>query len=181
VLDSQVQAVERFTGQPVPPEAYAGMEQQARYGGYITIVSMFVFVPVICVIFAAIYWAVFNTILGGTATFKQVLTIVTHSQVIAALGAVAAVPIQYAQGVQSWAGPFNFGALLPMLEPGGFAASFLSGIGVFTLWQLVVTAIGLAVLYRRRTGNIAIGLIVAYLVITAVVTAVFSSFMGGTR
>ena len=35
----------------------------------------------------ALYFVIFNAILGGTATFKQVLAIVTHSQVISALGA----------------------------------------------------------------------------------------------
>jgi hypothetical protein len=178
-LDSQVQAIERFTGQPVSDDAYAQMEQRAQYGGYITIASMFVVLPIISMLFAGLYWAVFNTILGGTATFKQVLAIVTHSQVIAALGSVLAMPIQYAQGIQSMAGPFNLGALLPMLDPGSFLARFLGGISVFTLWQLVVTAIGLGVLYRRRSGKIATGLIVAYLVIAAVVTAVISSFAGG--
>jgi len=177
-VDSQVRAIERFSGRAVTPEVYAQMEDRARYGGYITLVSMFIFVPVVSLVFGALYWAIFNAILGGTASFKQVLAIVTHSQVIGALGAVAAAPIQYVQGIQTMAGPFNLGALMPMLEPDSFLANFLGSISFFTLWQIVISAIGLAVLYRRRTSRIAMSLIAVYLLLAATITAAVSSFMG---
>jgi hypothetical protein len=177
-LDMQVQQTERLTGKPVTPEAYARMEQFGKYGGILAVVGIFVAVPLISLLFAAIYWAVFNAILGGTASFKQVLGIVTHSAVIGALGAVLAAPIQYIQGVQSTSGPFNLGAALPMLEPGSFLANYLGGINIFTVWSLIVTAIGLAVLYRRRSTGIAIGLVAAYLVLAAAMTATLGSFMG---
>jgi hypothetical protein len=79
------------------------------------------------------------------------------------------------------AGPFNFGALLPMLDPGSFLAMFLGSISVFVLWQLSVCAIGLSVLYRRSAGGVTTGLILVYLAIAAAVTAVVSSFIGGNR
>jgi hypothetical protein len=121
---------------------------------------------------------VFNAIMGGTATFKQALGVVAHGQMIPALGALLAAPVQYVQGTWTQAGPFNLGVLLPMLEPGGFLATFLGSIGFFTLWQLVVTAIGLGILYGRRTAPIAIGLTVAYLIIVAAV-AVSLNVIGG--
>jgi hypothetical protein len=180
-LDNQVQAIERFTGQPVTPEMYAQMERQAVYGAYGAFVGTFIAMPVFSLIITGILWVVFNAILGGTATFKSALTVVTHSQVIGALGAVASAPIQYLQGVQTMAGPFNLGALAPMLDPDGFLAMFLGSIGVFVLWQLSVCGIGLAVLYHRRTGRVTTGLIIVYLVLAAAITALISSFMGGNR
>ena len=180
-LDSQVQAIERFTGQPVTAEMYAQMERQAVYGAYGAFAGVFIMMPVMSLIIAGVLWVVFNAILGGTAAFKSVLTVVTHSQVIGALGAVVSAPIQWLQGTQTMAGPFNFGVLLPMLDPGSFLAMFLGGIGVFVLWQLAVCAIGLAVLYSRRVGRVTAGLITAYLAIAAAITGVFSSFMGGNR
>jgi hypothetical protein len=179
-LDAQVQAIERFTGQPVTPEMYAQLEGQAHYGAYTAFGGTFIMLPVVTVVIAGVLWVVFNAVLGGTGTFKAVLAVVAHSQMIPAIGAVAAVPIQYAQGIQSMAGPFNLGALAPMLDPSGFLAMYLGGISVFTLWQIVVTAIGLSVLYGRRTGGVAVGLLVAYLVLAAVIAAVVSSFMHGT-
>ena len=180
-LDSQVQTIERFTGQPVTPEMYAQMEQRAVYGAYGAFAGVFIIMPVMSLLIAGVLWVVFNAILGGTGSFKSVLTVVTHSQVIGALGAVASAPIQYFQGIQNMAGPFNFGVLVPMLDPGGFLAMFLGGISVFVLWQLSVCAIGLAVLYSRSAGRVTAGLITVYLVLAAVITGVISSLMGGNR
>jgi hypothetical protein len=177
-LDMQVQQMERFTGKPVAPEQYAQMEKMSRYTRYFTIVGVFVFVPIVCLVLTAVYWAIFNAILGGSALFKQVLGVVTHTAVIAALGALLAAPIQYAQGVQTTSGPFNLGAIAPMLDPGSFLFNLLSGISFFTLWQLVVTAIGLGVLYRRKSTGIAIALLTAYVLIASAVTAALSSFAG---
>jgi hypothetical protein len=174
-LDAQVEQMERFTG-PLPADAYNAMEARSQYNGYLTVVSMFVFLPIMTMLFGALYWFFFNVILGGTATYKQVLGVVAHAGVITALGAAVGAPIQYLQGTYSNAGPFNLGALVPMVESGTFISNFLGAISFFQLWQFVVTAIGLGVLYRRKAGNIAIGLILAFLVVVAVFTVVTSSF-----
>jgi Yip1 domain len=177
-VDMQAQQVERMFGTPLTPEQYTQLEQRARFGPYIAFVGVFVAVPVLCLVFAGLYWVVFNTVLGGTASYKQVLAVITHSQVIAALGAVVSAPIQYIQGTQTAAGPFNLGALAPMLEPGSLVASFLGAISFFTLWSLIVTAIGLAALYRRRSGTIAGVLVGVYLAAVAVFTIGLSSLRG---
>ena len=167
-LDMQVRQMERFSGQPVSPQMYEQVERQAaRFGPYFTALGLFVMIPVSSLIFTGLYWVGFNAILGGTATFKQVLGIVTHSQVIMALGALVSAPIQYAQDVATPAGPFNLGVLAPMLDPDGFAASLLGMLSVFQLWSVIVSAIGLAALYHRRLRNVAIVLLAVHVLITA--------------
>jgi hypothetical protein len=167
-LDMQVRQMERFSGQPVSPEMYARLERQTQsFGLYSAVIGTFVFVPIASMVFAALYWVAFNALLGGTGTFKQVLGVVTHSQVITALGAIVSAPIQYAQDMVSPTGPFNLGVLAPMLDPNGFAAAFLSMLTVFQLWSVIVSAIGLAVLYRRPVRNIAIALLGFHLVVMA--------------
>jgi hypothetical protein len=173
-LDLQVQQAERFSRQPVPPQAYEEMERLSRYGGWFSLGTMFFALPALSVVTALVYWVVFNTILGGTASFKQVVAIVTHALVIFALGAVVAAPIQHVQGTISPAGPFNLHALAPMLESGTFAADLLASMNVFAVWQLIVTAIGLGLLYQRRTTGIAIGLLAAYVLLMAAVAGSLS-------
>jgi hypothetical protein len=172
VLDAQIRSTEQWTGQPVSAEQISRMEQFSRYNGPIAIVSTFVFLPVVSLLLTAVYWALFNAILGGTASFKQVLAVVTHSQVIGALGAVIGVPIQIMQGTMSMGGPFNLGALAPMLEEGSGLANFLGAISVFSIWGVFVTAIGLAVLYRRKTSTIFIALLAVFLAFTALFAVV---------
>jgi hypothetical protein len=98
--------------------------------------------------------------------------------VIGALGLVIGAPIQLWQGTLSMGGPFNLGALVPMLDEGSFLARFLGVVSVFTIWGLIVLAIGLAVLYRRKTANIAIALFLAFGLIGAAFVGVFSRFGG---
>jgi len=165
-------------GMTVTPEVHANIEQQARYGVYFGPIAIFIFVPLVTLFFTALYWAIFNTILGGTATFKQVMTVVAHSQVIGALGALAAAPILILAGkAQTAGGPFNLGALAPFLEPGTFMAKYLASISFFTLWGTFVTGIGLGVLYRRNGSAIGIALIVVYLVIWAGIISLFGRFI----
>jgi hypothetical protein len=177
VLTTQVEMMERM-GVTVTDDMYANLERQASFGAYSTLVSTFVFMPVMALFFAALYWGVFNALMGGTATFKQVLGIVTHSMVIMAVGALVQAPIQMTQERLSMTGPFNLGALVPMLSDESFVARFLGGISAITLWQIVVIAIGLGVLYKRKSTGIATGLIALYLVVVAIGVSLFSAFMG---
>lgn len=177
-IDSQVEMQERMTGQPVTDEQYQALAKMSSFGAYSAIVGTFVTMPIVSLIMAAIYFVIFNAILGGSGTFKQVLAIVTHSQVIGALGAALGAPIMLMQGTMSMSGPFNLGALVPMLDETSLFARVLGATSVFTLWGIVVTAIGFATLYRRKTANIAIALLVAYLVLVTAILAVVGSFMG---
>jgi hypothetical protein len=170
-LDNQVQTIEKFTGQPVTDEVYAQMEGRSKYTAPITLVSFFITMPIGALLFGAIYWAIFNALLGGTASFKQVLAIVTHSMIIGAVGMALGAPIQYAKGTMSSTGPFNLGVLVPMLDEKSFAANFLGFINPFQVWGTIVTAIGLAVLYKRKSTNIAIALLLVYALIAGGVAA----------
>ena len=84
----------------------------------------------------------------------------------------------YMQGKFSAGGPFNLRALVPMLDDQSALARVLGFTSVFMLWGLVVTAIGLSVLYKRKTVIIAIALIVIFFVIAFTVMSVFG---GGAR
>jgi hypothetical protein len=172
-VDMQAQQMERWTGQSVSDEQYNRMLEGAKYSAYFSVVSMLIFLPILALIFSGIYWVIFNALMGGTATFKQVMAVVSHSFVIGAVGQAAGAPIQYAQGTVTPGGPFNLGVLAPMLPEGSFLASFLGITNIFTLWSVLVTAIGLAVLYRRKTAGIATVLYI----ITALFLAVGAYFM----
>ena len=183
-LEMQLQQTQQFSGQPVTPEARQAMEQMSHYSGYLTLGSVFVFLPVVTILIGGFYWLVFNVILGGTAEFKQVLAVVTHSQVIAAVGAVLAAPIQYAQGVYTATGPFHLGALAAALPPTHALARLLGALTIVGFWQAVVTGLGLAVLYRRRSTGIVVALLIIYVSLTAFFYVVLPSLLpsaAGTR
>jgi hypothetical protein len=135
--------------------------------------------PILALLLTAILWAVFNAILGGTASFKQVLAVTSHSYVITTVAVLASLPVLLYQFKMQLGGPFNLGALAPFLDETSSLKRFLDGVSLFSLWAWANISIGLAVLYKRNTRNIAIALILFSLVITYAMTSIFGSFMGG--
>ncbi|MDQ3170417.1 MAG: YIP1 family protein, partial [Acidobacteriota bacterium] len=108
-------------------------------------------------------YAIFNALMGGTATFKQILSVVAHSQIVMALALVVSMPINYMKGTMT--GATSLSVLAPMLDEGSFPARFLGMIDIFLVWYVVVLSIGLAVLYRRKTKSVAMVLFGIYAVI----------------
>jgi hypothetical protein len=72
----------------------------------------------------------------------------------------------------------NLSVFLPMLDESSFVAKFLGTIDLFLIWWVVVLAIGLGVLYRRKTGPIATGLFVVYGIVAIIIAAVTSGRAG---
>ncbi len=114
--------------------------------------------------------------MGGNATFKQVLTVVTHAGAPGVLGQFFTMPLNYMRGVMTSA--TNLAVALPFVPEESFFGRLLGTIDLFLIWQLIVLAIGLGVLYRKRTQPIAISLFVLYGVIALIIATVRSSFGG---
>jgi hypothetical protein len=170
-IDKQVTQMQSF-GVQVTDEMYQRMEQGAGRMPYMTGGSIIVISPIIGAIFAGIFFAIFNAALGGEASYKQVFTVGAHASVISVLGAVFGGLVNYFR--QRMDSVTNLGSLLPMLPEKSFAANLLGAIDIFIIWWMIVLAIGLGVLYRRRTQPIAFALLGIYAVI-AIVIAVFKS------
>ena len=174
-IDQQVQQMQSF-GMTVNDQMYEQIQKGAGRMPYTTGGAILVFSPLMAVVFAGLLFVVFNVALGGEASFKQVFAIFAHAGVISAISAIFSGVVNYFRaGTGSVA---NLGALLPMLPEKSFLAGFLGTVDVFLIWYFVVLAMGLAVLYRRRTQPIAISLLAVYAVI-AVVIALVKSRAGG--
>jgi hypothetical protein len=175
MLDQQVRQLESF-GQTVGDEQYDGMQRGMSAARYWVTAWVIVVGPIMTVIVAGLLFAVFNAGLGGEATFKQVLSVVTHAGMPMLLQALFTMPLNYAR--ESTTSATNLGIFLPMLDEGSFPARFLGMIDLFITWWLIVLAIGLAVLYRRRTQPVFIGLFAVYLGIVVVIAVAMSAAAG---
>ena len=176
-LDQQVEQMQSFGFDSERPDVRADGEERAdgcrtRRASACSFVS-----PIFAVIIAGILFAIFNAAMGGEASFKQVFAVlVARRRDLGAVdGVLRASSITSAAAMGSVA---NLGALLPMLPEDSFAANLLGMVDVFLIWYIVVLAMGLAVLYRRRTQPIAISLLAVYAVI-AIVIALVKSRAGG--
>ena len=159
----QAVAGQEAWGIEVTDEAYANLQQMAPKAPYMSGIPYLFIIPIASAISAGILYAIFNALMGGTATFKQILSVVAHSQIIMALSLFVSMPINYMKGTMT--GATSLSVLAPMLDEGSFLARFLGMIDIFMVWYVVVLSIGLAVLYRRKTKSVAMVLFGIYAVI----------------
>jgi hypothetical protein len=174
-LDNQVRQMESF-GRTVNDAQYAQMERMAPYSRYFAAAVQLVVTPIMALIVAGLAFAVFNAALGGDATFKQVFAIVVHSGALLMLQALFTLPLAYAR--ESLSGATNLAVFFPFLEENSFAARMLGSIDLFLIWWMVSLAIGLGVLYRRRTRPIATTMLVMYVTIGLIIAGIKTASSG---
>ncbi len=177
VVDQQVERAQRW-GRTVTDEEYATYERMAPYNRFIVPVAIVIFVPIVSFVVSGILLGVFNALLGGNATYKQVLAVHTHTGATSFVGTLFTLPLNYLRG--SMSSPSNLGVFAQaFVEDTNFIALFLGMIDVFIIWWLLVNAIGLAVLYKRRTAPIFWSLFGVYIAIALIVAGVTRSLSGG--
>jgi len=169
-LDQVVEQA-RKAGQEMPEAQWATMQKMASYMGLIYAASTLVVAPIMWLIVSGLLFVVFNVAMGGTATFKQLFAVFVHSTAITVIQQLFVTPLNYVRETISSA--TNLAVFLPMLDEGSFLAKFLGTIDLFLIWWVVVLSIGLAVLFKRKTGPIAAGLFMVYGVIAVIVAAFF--------
>jgi hypothetical protein len=173
-VDQSVSSIESF-GQTVSDEMYEGIRRQAEYARIIQPATIVLLGPLFTAILAAIFYGVF-AVLGGESTFRHVFSVVTHAGVVTMLQPLFTLPLNYQR--QTMSSATNLSVFLPMLEEGSFLASLLGVLDLFYIWYAVVLAIGLAVIYRRRTTPIATGLLAVFVLI-GVAVATLKVVLGG--
>jgi hypothetical protein len=176
-LEMQVRQTEAW-GMEVNDQTYQQLRGRLGMAPYTTAGFILLMSPIIGAIISGILFLVFNVATGGTATYKQVFTVVVHAGVIWTLAQMFTGPLNYFRG--SMASATNLGVLLPMLPEGSFVARLAGMIDLFIVWWVLVLAMGMAVLYRRRTQPIAVSLFAVYAAI-AVIAAAIMSRLGGTN
>ena len=174
-LDQQIQQAQAF-GRQMTADQQAQMERFLPYFGYIGAASQVVSITLISLLIAGVALAVFNAMLGGDATFKHVFAVVVHSGFIITLQQLFVLPLDYVR--ESLTSPTNLAVFLPFLEDNTFAGRLLGSIDLFLMWWAVSLAIGLGVLYKRRTGPIAAGILIIYFVLALVIAAVRTALAG---
>jgi hypothetical protein len=174
-LRTSVEQMESF-GITVSDQMYEQMRGRMWFAPYQTAIGILIFSPVMGVVFAGILFLVFNVAMGGTATFKQVFTVSCHAGAITALQQLFTGPLNYFRGAVTSA--TNLAVLMPMVPSKSFVGRMLAMTDLFLIWYVLVLAIGLGVLYRRKTQPIALTLYGVYAAGVIVIAAVMSRVGG---
>lgn len=127
---------------------------------------------------SAILFFVFNVLLGGDSSFKRVLSVFSYSSLIAIPQAIVKLPLTFVKqtaNVQT--------SLAIFLSPDAketFLYRVLSGFDIFTLWQVILVALGLAVMYNytmKKTFNVVLILWILLIVVGAGLSTLFGGML----
>jgi hypothetical protein len=176
LLDRQIASSESFSGQPMTQAQIDRMEQFSKYAVYTTPVFQLVFFVFGGLVISGLAFAVFNAMLGGDATFRQVFAVVSHSGVVLACLSLFTTPLAYVR--ESMSSATNLAIFLPFLDESSFVAQLLGSIDLIFIWWMLSLAIGLGVLYRKRTGPIATSLLAVYVAIGLIIAAIKTASTG---
>lgn len=148
------------------PEAMAGMQRWFSVGGVLVMSWVMLAVQ------AGIMVLLFSVLMGGSATFRQYLSVVAHSMLIGAVGMLATLPIIIQR--QDVRAGITLAALVPGADPQSFVYQFLNAFSVFLVWQTVVMGLGAHALNRRLGAGTAVGVLLAvYAALAAAIAAIF--------
>ncbi|MEI6668390.1 MAG: YIP1 family protein [Acidobacteriota bacterium] len=168
-------------GVNLPPEAEAKMERDIMETplwrlALQTSIGQMIAGAVMPLVVAGIFFLVFNVMMGGDATFKQVFATIVHANPVMLVGVLFTTPLNYLRG--SMTGATNLAVFLPMLDETSFLAKLLGSVDLIRVWWVVILATGLGVLYKRKTGPIATALFVVYGIIAVIFAAVTAGRAG---
>src|SRR6478672_4056742 len=159
VVDQQITQAESY-GRQVNQAQIDRLEAFSKYLVYVAPVIQFFALAGGGLLVAGLAFAIFNALLGADAAFKQVFAVVVHSGVILAALSLFSTPLAYAR--QTLSSTTNLLVFAPFLDDGSFPARLLGSIDLIYIWWMVSLAIGLGVVYRRRTAPIATTMIGIY-------------------
>lgn len=158
----------RQRGQQMPagasPESMAGMQRIFGMVGGALMPWIFLAIQ------AGLMVLIFTVVLGGSATFRQYVSVVAHASLVGAVGQLAALPIIMQKGVMT-AG-ITLGALAGGMDPESFLYQFLNAWNVFLIWQLVLMGLGVSTLNRRIGAGTAVGVLLGIYAVIATLIAV---------
>ena len=175
VVDQQITQSEAY-GRHLTQEQIDRLDTVSKYYVYGTPVLQLFGLAIGGLLVSGLAFAVFNALLGGDASFKQVFAVVVHSGIVLAVLALFTTPLAYAR--QTLSTTTNLAVFFPFLDEASFGARLLGSIDLVYIWWMVSVAIGLGVLYRKRTGPIATTMIAIYVVIGIVVAAIKTASSG---
>ncbi|HEV8352728.1 MAG TPA: YIP1 family protein [bacterium] len=106
---------------------------------------------------AVIYWLLVMLVAGGDARFKTLLSVAAYTALPAILLQAAALAVLKMKGVEAVSSmedlrpPLGLNLLAPNAT--GFTGAVLAGINPFSLWGMVLTAIGIQVTHKTSKGG----------------------------
>jgi hypothetical protein len=153
--------------QGMSPEQMASIQRYTSIGGALVVPWIMLFVQ------GGILLAIFTMLMGGEATYRQYLAVSAHAGVVGAVGQLVTLPLIIGQG--SVRASISLAPLAVGMGPDDFLYRFLGAFNVFIVWQVVVMALGIAAINRRRSATAPLAVLFGIFAVIAVLVAYFTA------
>lgn len=176
IIDAQM---ERFRSNPDISAAQLEAIEQQISGNLgrqriFMLVGQIIVTPIIFLIISGIFYLIGNILLGGDATYKKILSIFCWSSLILALSSIIRTPLIIMK--QNMNVSLSPAMLLPGDALGTKLYALLSKFDFFTIWFLIVFAIGFALIYRFSKAKAFVTIGITWGVWVAL-SVIFSDFL----
>jgi hypothetical protein len=170
----------KFQAREMPQEQIDKIAAQSQGAGkYIQMVLIPVAMLAIWAVFAGVLLFCGNTLLGGSAKFKKLFSMVSWSSFVGALAIVVNTAVILSKGTTQGV-TTSLAVLMPvpgLSDKPSLLYRLLSKFDVFPDWSLILWAIGLSVIYRFTMKKSA-GLVAALWAVWIVISIAFGSLFG---
>lgn len=168
LLERMRDPVDRL-GRPVTVTSPAA--EVVRWGRVLQVFSALVMEPLVILLLAGTLAVIFSGLLRGEARFPHYLAVTCHALLIPTAGSLLVLVLA---GITGTAGAgITLARVLPLAPPGP-VWNFLDAVNPFTLWGLVVAALGVSVINRNVSRARAAGLLVGGYLGLALALALFA-------
>jgi hypothetical protein len=173
----------------IMPEQIAKLEESGQMndqammmmsgpGKYFVFAFGTVFAVVQILVWALAVFLVAGFLLGGTLSFRQALSIISHASLVAIPGALVRIPLALASGSsQVTVGP---GAFFPVATAEGFFQKFLANVltnlDLFLLWEVALVTLGTAIVSRLPFARAALGVWSLYVLFVLLASLLGAAF-----
>ncbi len=153
---SKVEQSDRFSEE----QKEAMLERMDGGNKVIGYIATPVTVIILSVLLALVLWFVGNFILGGDRKFMEMWAVAAFAGLIDMVASIVKVPLMVQKGTLN----IYTSLAIFMEESGSFLFRFMKNIDVFSLWKIIILAIGLSVLYKKKLTTPLTILIVLWLI-----------------
>lgn len=138
----------------------------------ITYISTPIAVAVKALVFAAVLWFIGNFLLGGESKFLVIFALTAYVSLIDLASMAVKYPLIISQqSIQIYTSPAMF-----FEESKSFLFRFMTTLDIFAIWKVILSAIGLSVIYQKKTSKCFSVLIVFWLIYCVVVSVLGGLF-----
>jgi hypothetical protein len=167
------------TADLTPAQKEQAIARGAQVAGVIGWVGAIVGPPIFILIVAGILTGLFNALLGTDLKFAQMFSITAYAMLIRGLYSILIIVIMYLKPPEDFDlrfNPFSIGGYLDRSETPKWLMSLLTSLDLFSIWVVVLLAIGFSVAAKKLSFTKALTAVAIPWLLVVMASMVLQSF-----